>query len=76
VRHFRADLPIIARAEGPDTVRALYALGIEEVTSPELEAAIEMTGEALRRLDVNEHKILQVAAAIRRDHYSTAGESA
>ena len=45
-RQLRPDLPIIARADGPEAVRALYALGIQEVTSPEFEAAIEMTRQA------------------------------
>ena len=34
VRHLRPDLPIIARADGVESVRELYALGIEEVASP------------------------------------------
>ena len=49
-RQLRPDLPIIARADGADAVRALYALGIQEVTSPEFEAAIEMTRQALMLL--------------------------
>ena len=64
-----ADLPIVARADGSDAVHALYALGIQEVTSPEFEAAIEMTRQALLHLNVPSHDILQVASAIRRDRY-------
>jgi CPA2 family monovalent cation:H+ antiporter-2 len=74
VRGFRADLPIVASAEGPDTVRALYALGVEEVASPELEAAIEMMREALRHLNVPPDRILQLATAIRRDRYRGTGD--
>jgi CPA2 family monovalent cation:H+ antiporter-2 len=37
VRQVRPDLPIIARADGVEAVRALYTLGIQEVTSPEFE---------------------------------------
>ena len=53
VRQLAPDLPIIARAEGPDAVRALYALGIQEVTSPEFEAAIEMTRQALMHFNLS-----------------------
>jgi monovalent cation:H+ antiporter-2, CPA2 family len=70
VRRFRPDLAIIARADGPEAVRALYALGVEEVTSPEFEAAIEMTRQALSQLHVPAHEILQVASAIRRAQYA------
>ena len=65
----RADLPIVARAEGPDAMKALYDLGIQEVTSPEFEAAIEMTRQALLHLDVPAQEIVQVATAIRRERY-------
>ena len=58
-RQLRPDLPIIARADGPDAVRALYALGIQEVTSPEFEAAIEMTRQALMHFNVPAHDVLQ-----------------
>ena len=65
----RPQLPIVARADGPGAVQALYDLGIQEVTSPEFEAAIEMTRQALLHLDVPAHEILQVATAIRRERY-------
>ena len=76
VRQLRPDLPIVARAEGPDAVRALYALGIQEVTSPEFEAAIEMTRQALTYLNVSAHDILQLASAIRRERYGLTGDHA
>jgi CPA2 family monovalent cation:H+ antiporter-2 len=76
VRRLRPDLAIVARADGRDAVRALYALGIEEVTSPEYEAAIEMTRQALIQLHVPAHEILQVASAIRRAQYSPASGDA
>jgi CPA2 family monovalent cation:H+ antiporter-2 len=71
VRMLRPDLPIVARADGPEAVRDLYALGIEEVTSPEFEAAIEMTRQALTHLNVPPDEILHVASAMRRQGYST-----
>jgi K+:H+ antiporter len=33
-RQVRSDLPIIARADSPEAARYLYALGVDEVTSP------------------------------------------
>ncbi len=69
VKALRAELPVVARADGPDAMQALYGLGIQEVTSPEFEAAIEMTRQALLHLDVAAHEILQVASAIRRERY-------
>ena len=72
-RHVQPDLPIIARAEGPDAVRDLFAAGIQEVTSPELEAAIEMTCQALIQLDVPAHEVLRIASAIRHERYAREG---
>jgi CPA2 family monovalent cation:H+ antiporter-2 len=71
-RNLRSDLPIIARADSGDAVQALYALGIQEVTSPEFEAAIEMTRQALMYFNVPAHDVLSVASAIRRDRYVKA----
>jgi CPA2 family monovalent cation:H+ antiporter-2 len=68
-RRLRPDLPIVARADGPDAVRELYALGIEDVTSPEFEAAIEMAREALVRLDVGADEIRRITTTMRRSAY-------
>jgi CPA2 family monovalent cation:H+ antiporter-2 len=72
-RQLRPDLPIVARADGPEAVQALYALGIQEVASPEFEAAIEMTQQALIHLHVPAHEVLQVGSDIRRTQYGQAG---
>jgi CPA2 family monovalent cation:H+ antiporter-2 len=74
VRQLRPDLPIIARADGREAVRALYALGIQEVTSPEFEAAIEMTRQALMYFNVPAQDVLRVASVIRRERYEHADE--
>lgn len=74
-RRLRRDLPIIARAESSDAVRALYGLGIQEVTSPEFEAAIEMTRQALTYFNVPAHDVLQVASAIRHERYDMVGKT-
>jgi monovalent cation:H+ antiporter-2, CPA2 family len=68
-RHAKPDVPIIARADGIEAVRALYAVGIQEVTSPEFEAAIEMTRQALMYFNVPAHDVLRVASAIRHERY-------
>lgn len=75
-RYLRADLPIIARADGTEAVRALYALGIQEVTSPEFEAAIEMTRQALMYFNVPAHDVLRVASAIRHERYDFGEDQA
>jgi monovalent cation:H+ antiporter-2, CPA2 family len=69
VRRLRPELPVMARADSGEAVRALYALGVEEVTSPEFEAAIEMTRQALLHLNVPAHEVLHVASAIRHRQY-------
>lgn len=73
-RQLRPDVPVIARAEGPDAIHALYEAGIQEVTSPEFEAAIEMTRQALIYFHVPAHEILRVASAIRHEQYAHIGE--
>ena len=74
-RQVRPDVAIIARADSADAVTALYEIGIQEVTSPEFEAAIEMTRQALNYFDMPAHQVLSVASAIRRDRYVQGHES-
>ncbi len=74
-RRLHAELPVIARADSTESVTALYALGIQEVTSPEFEAAIEMTRQALLYFEVPAHEVLSVASAIRRERYVQANQS-
>ena len=72
-RQVRPDLPIIARADGTEAIHGLYGLGVQEVASPEFEAAIEMTRQALIHLSVPAYDILRVASAIRRERYGVQG---
>jgi K+:H+ antiporter len=74
-RRLHPDLPIIARAEGDDAVRGLYGLGIQEVTSPEVEAAIEMTRQALTYLKLPPHDVLRAGGVIRHQRYSHGGSA-
>ncbi len=71
-RQIRPELSIIARADGQDAVRALYGLGIEDVTSPEFEAAIEMTREALVHLAMPADEIQRVTTTMRRERYRSS----
>jgi monovalent cation:H+ antiporter-2, CPA2 family len=48
-------------------------MGVQEVTSPEFEAGIEMTRGALAHLDVPAHDILRVANLIRLERYGVPG---
>jgi monovalent cation:H+ antiporter-2, CPA2 family len=73
-RHVRPDLPIVARADSSDAIQGLYALGVQEVASPEFEAAIEMARQALIHLNVPAYDILRVASAIRHERYGVPGE--
>ena len=68
-RRIRSDISIAARADGPDAVSDLYSLGIEDVTSPEFEAAIEMTREALIHLAIPTDEIQRVTTTMRRERY-------
>jgi monovalent cation:H+ antiporter-2, CPA2 family len=72
-RQLRSELPIVARAGSTDAIRALYALGIQDVASPEFEAAIEMARQALLHFNVPAHDVLRVASEIRRDRYAPTG---
>lgn len=68
-RRIHPELSIVARADGPEAVHDLYALGIEDVTSPEFEAAIEMTREALARLGLPTDEIQHLTTRMRRERY-------
>ena len=73
-RQVRPDLSIVARADGTEAIHGLYALGVQEVASPEFEAAIEMTRQALIHLNVPAYDILRVATAVRRERYGLPAE--
>jgi CPA2 family monovalent cation:H+ antiporter-2 len=68
-RQLRPGLPIIARAETEESLRGLSALGIAQLTSPQFEAAIEMTRQVLEHFDVPAEEILRVGNAIREDRF-------
>jgi hypothetical protein len=45
-----------------------------EATSPEFEAAIEMTGQALMHFNLPERDVLRVASTIRRERYGDTAD--
>jgi K+:H+ antiporter len=47
-------------------------LGVEDVTSPEFEAAIEMTREALVHLALPADEIQRVTTTMRRERYRSS----
>ena len=73
-RQIRRDIAIVVRAEGPEALEDMLRLDIEEVVSPQNEAAIEMTTQALMRLDVPPQEVLRVAASMRREHGRATGD--
>lgn len=64
-RRLRPEIPIVARAETPETVDDLYGLDVAEVVSPPIEAGIEMTRQALLHLDLPAQEVMHVAATMR-----------
>ncbi len=67
VREKHPDLPVIARASGPDQHRALLEMGIEEIVQPELEAGIEFARQALLRLGTPPTDVQSVSDALHRE---------
>lgn len=72
LKRLQISAPVVARAESPEAVRALHGFGVDEVTSPEVEAAIEMTRQALMRLHVPADQIQDLAQTVRRERYGIA----
>ncbi len=70
-RQLKPSLHILARAEGLETMKALYERGASQVVQPEFEAGLEMTRQALLHLHVPENEILRYLDTIRRDLYTS-----
>ncbi len=72
LKRLQISAPVVARAESPEAVRALHGFKVDEVTSPEVEAAIEMTRQALMRLHIPADQIQDLAQTVRRERYGIA----
>jgi CPA2 family monovalent cation:H+ antiporter-2 len=66
-----ADLHIVARAESMDAATALRELHIDEVTSPELEGALDMTRRALVRFEMPADAIASLTDQIRAGYFTS-----
>ncbi len=75
LRELAPALTVVARSEGRAAGAALARLGVIHVVEPELEAALEMSRQALVHLDVEPARIQRFLDATRREHYGDRGEA-
>lgn len=71
-RKHNPSLEIVARCGGADHMRALLEDGVTTVVMPELEAGLEITRQALVRLNVPATEVLRYTDAARKDMYCPA----
>jgi CPA2 family monovalent cation:H+ antiporter-2 len=69
-RRLNPELFIVARATAARHLEALAALGVNAAVQPEFEGGVEMTRQALRRLERSELEIEQLTEAARRALYA------
>jgi len=69
-RRINPDLFIVARASAARHLESLAALGVNAAVQPEFEGGVEMTRQALRRLDRSEPEIELLTEAARRALYA------
>jgi CPA2 family monovalent cation:H+ antiporter-2 len=73
-RRINPDVDVVVRAESPEAMRALHAMGVTEVVQPELEAGVEMTRQALVHLRMSAFDILRLTDRLRADHSAHAAD--
>jgi CPA2 family monovalent cation:H+ antiporter-2 len=66
-QRIRPEIPIIARAEGVEQMRALYAKGVTYVVQPEFEASIEMITQTLLNLGVSADQLKTLTDSARQE---------
>jgi len=74
-RLLHSDIPIVARAEGMDQMKALGELGINAVIQPEFEAGLEITRQTLLHLNIPAAEILRFTDKVRRSLYAPLYEA-
>ena len=74
-RLLHSDIPIVARAEGMDQMKALGELGINAVIQPEFEAGLEITRQTLLHLNIPATEILRFTDKVRRSLYAPLYEA-
>jgi CPA2 family monovalent cation:H+ antiporter-2 len=69
-RRLNPHIDIVARASGPDSFDLLKDLGVSEVVLPEFEASLEMTRQALLRLEVPANEVHRYTDTVRQELYA------
>lgn len=69
VRRVNPDMDIVARAEGMEQMKTLYARGVQMVVLPKLEAGLEIARQALLHLPIPMTVIQRYVDAVRRQSY-------
>ena len=70
VQQLNAEVDIVARAEGIETIQALSDYQVTQVVQPEFEASLEMTRQALLHLDIPPAEIQKFTDSIRQQLYA------
>ncbi len=68
-RRLRPDLHIVARVEGVEQIPILRQMGVYEIVQPELEAALEVTRQALLHLGIAPTEIHRFTNTVRHEQY-------
>lgn len=68
-RELQPKLPIITRADSEDEVSQLHQYKIFEIVQPKFEAGLEITRQALLRLNVPMLEVQNYLDSVRHDHY-------
>jgi CPA2 family monovalent cation:H+ antiporter-2 len=70
-RRLNPAVDVVVRAESPEAMASLRAMGVAEVVQPELEASLEMTRQALVHLRMSALDIVHLTDRLRADQYGT-----
>lgn len=73
-RELHPALPIVTRADSEDEVEMLHGYNIYEIVQPKLEAGLELTRQALLRMEVPAMEIQNYMDEVRFDHYKALYE--
>jgi len=69
-RHINPDIAVITQAEGDEEIEILKKLNITELIQPDFEAGLEMTRQALLKLDLPPLEIQNYLDEVRRRQYA------
>ncbi len=74
IQQMNSDINLVARAADVGDLEELETLGVYEAVQPELEAALEMTRQALLHLNVPAISIQRYTDGVRQDRYASLCE--